>query len=149
MGSAGGAYRRRACGFGGSRLLQRVRTSRVPEADSLGVKVNVIRDVVPDVCVPRRIPLRRAANVPVQAAVAGALPAAVLELSEVALEEADLVLVGGDGGVGRGALQIEVVHNVALVDADSALRDELGAAHVLAMPVRRAVNGELGTFGRH
>lgn len=63
----------------------------------------------------------------------------VLHLDKVALEEADLVLLVGARRVVRGAHHAEVVKDLALVDGGRRLRDQLGAAHRLAVPVGRVV----------
>ena len=64
----------------------------------------------------------------------GAALLAVLHLGEVALEEVDLVLALGGGGVGGGVLHGEVVEDLAFIDGGASLRDQLGAEHGLAVP---------------
>lgn len=64
----------------------------------------------------------------------------------MALEEADLVLAVQAGRVGGAAHDAEMVVNLAAVDGRGGLRDQLGAAHVLAIPVGRAGQADLGTL---
>ena len=69
----------------------------------MGVTYDLIGDVVPDVGLEIDLPLALAADHPLQVGVGGSLLAvdpAVLHLCEVALEEADLVLVGRAWDVG-------------------------------------------------
>lgn len=99
---------------------------------------NLIGNVVPDVSFPGNVPLGSSSNLPSQRGVAGAGSAADptrLQLSEVALEEADLVLAVQARGVGGAALDAEMVVDLAAVDGRGGLRDQLGAAHGLAIPV--------------
>ena len=135
--------------LGRNDLGQRVRARRVPEANGVAGEVNLVGNVVPHVRVPSCGPLAHAANVPAQQAVAGAGFAAdetVLHLGEVALEEADLVLVERRWSVRVRTLHAEVVEHLALVDGGRRLGDQLRAAHRLAIPVRGAVDGELGAL---
>ena len=67
----------------------------MPEPNRVRVEVNVIRNVMPHIRRPRRIPLALPTNVPPEVCVASPLAPgnqAVLHLREVALEESDLVL---------------------------------------------------------
>jgi hypothetical protein len=110
---------------------------------------NLIGNVVPDVSIPVDAPLGVSSNVPSQQRVAGASFAAdpaSLQLGEMALEEADLVFAEQARWVGRAALDAEVVEDVTTVDGSGGLRDQLGAAHGLAVPVGRAGQGDLGTL---
>jgi len=70
---------------------------------------------------------------------------AVLELGEVALEEADLVLVCRAWHVGRRPLDGVVVVDCALVDGGLGLGNQLRPPHV-TVPLGRAVNGDLGSL---
>ena len=109
---------------------------------------NLIDDIVPLVRLQVNLPLALTAHKPLQVRVARALLAAdpaVLELCEVALEEGDLVFVGGTGHVGATSLDAEVVVHSAAVDGCFGLRDQLGAPHV-AVPFGGAVNGDLGAL---
>ena len=127
-------------------LHERVGTRAVVKGDGVGGEVDAVGDVVPDHRVESRAPLAHAVDVPSQTSVARAGLAAdqaVLHLREVALEEVDLVLERGARGVGAGAHHAEVVKDLAGVDGGRGLRDELGAAHVLAVPVRGRVDGHL------
>lgn len=110
---------------------------------------NLIGDVVPDVSFPDNIPLGSSSNSPSQRRVAGASGAAHparLQLGEVALEEADLVLAVQARGVGVAALDAEMVVDLSLVDGRGGLGDQLGAAHVLAVPVGGAGEADLGAL---
>ena len=100
---------------------------------------------------PLRLPAALLVRHPLQVGVARALLAAdpaVLHLGEVALEEADLVLAVDAGRVGVLAHHAEVVVDLAAVDGRLGLRDELGAAHVLAVPEGGAVEREPGALLR-
>lgn len=93
---------------------------------------------MPDVGLPGDIPLGNSSNLPSQCGVAGtggAADPARLQLSEVALEEADLVLAVQARGVGVAALDAEMVVDLSTVDGRGGLGDQLGAAHGLAIPV--------------
>ena len=130
-------------------LLQRLVIDRVPEPDAVAPKVDLVSNVVPHVGLPRRLPQALLLDHELQVRVLGALLAAdpaVLHLGEVALEEANLVLAVDRGGVGGAAHHAEVVELLALVDALGSLRDQLGAAHGLAVPEGGGVEGELGTL---
>jgi hypothetical protein len=86
---AGSAGRERSCG-----LDERVVACRVPESDLVGGEVDFVGNVVPLVCLELGLPLALATHHPLQVGVgcAGlAIDPAVLQLCEVALEEADLV----------------------------------------------------------
>jgi len=105
----------------------------VVELDGAGAEVDAVGDVVPVAGDELGVPLRLAADVPVEVVVGAAL-LAVLHLGEVALEEVDLVLTLGGGGVGGGVLHGEVVEDLAFVDGGAGLGDQLGAEHGLAVP---------------
>lgn len=138
-----------AGGLGSDNPDKIIAAGRVPETDSVGRKVDLVGNVVPHIGVPVDAPLGLAADAPPQQGVRDArgarLPAG-LELGEVALEEGDLVLAGQGGGVGVLAHEREVVEDLALVDGSRGLGNQLGTAHVLAVPVGRVVEGDLGTL---
>lgn len=138
-----------AGGLGSDDLHKRIAAGRVPETNSVGVEVDLVGNVVPHTGVPVDAPLGLATDAPPQQGVGDArgtgLPAG-LELGKVALEEGDLVLAGGGGGVGVLAHKGEVVKDLALVDGGRGLGDQLGTAHVLAVPVGRVVEGDLGAL---
>lgn len=130
-------------------LGQGIAAGRVPETDSVGVKVDLVGNVVPHVGVPVDAPLGLATNAPPQQGIrsaSGARLPAGLELGKVALEEGDLVLAGKGRGVGVLAHEREVVEDLALVDGGRGLGDQLGTAHGLAVPEGRLVEGDLGTL---
>lgn len=110
---------------------------------------------MPYTSLPSCVPLRRACHIPSEQWVAGAgstaLPAR-LHLGEVALEEVDLVLAGDAGRAGGGAVDVarhaEVVKDLARGDGGRRLRDQLDAAHRLAVPVGRGVEREAHALGR-
>jgi hypothetical protein len=136
-----------AVGVGGSghragNLLEIVGAGGVVELDGAGAEVDAVGNVVPVTSNQLGVPLRLAANVPVEVVVGAAL-LAVLQLGEVALEEVDLVLALGGGGVGVGGLQGEVVEDLALVDGGAGLGDQLGAEHGLAVPRGGLIVGDL------
>lgn len=92
-----------------------------------------------------RLPLALSAHHPLQVGVRRALLAvdpAVLQLCEVALEEADLVLVGCAGDVGGAPFDAEVVVHGALVNGSLGLGNQLRAPHV-AVPFCSVVDGDL------
>lgn len=127
-------------------LGEGVGSRRVPEAHGAGVKVDLVGKVVPDAGLEGRLPLARRGGEPLQLVGGGA---AVLELGEVRLEEGDLVLALGRGGVGVLALEREVVVQGARGDG-AGVRDggdQLGPAHVLAVPVGGVVEGDLCALG--
>ena len=66
----------------------------------------------------------------------------ILQLREVALEEADLVLVRGTRDVRRRPLDREVVVHSTSVDGSLRLRDQLGSPHV-TVPLGCAVDRDL------
>lgn len=110
---------------------------------------DLIRNIVPHACIEGGAPLRHPADIPPEVRVRRArLPTdePVLHLGEVALEEAHLVLVGGAGRVGGGALHAEVVVDLASVDGRGCLWDELRASHGLPVPVRGRIDGKLGAL---
>lgn len=132
-------------------LLQVVGAGRVPEADGVGAEVDLVGDVVPDPGQELGAPPGITADHPPQEGVVGPGRAAQppgLELGEVALEEGDLVLARLGGGVGVLPHDAEVVPDLAPVDGRGRLRDQLGPAHVLAVPERRRVQRELDALGR-
>lgn len=111
---------------------------------------------MPHAGLPRRhTPLGLLVDHPLQHRICrGALAAepAVLHLGEVALEEVDLVLAGDAGRAGGGAVDVarhaEVVKDLARGDGGRRLRDQLDAAHRLAVPVGRGVEREAHALGR-
>ena len=62
------------------------------------------------------------------------------------LEEVDLMLSVDAWSVGCGALHAKVVPDFAGVDCGLGLGNQFCPAHVLAIPVCGAVQGELGTL---
>ena len=109
---------------------------------------NFVSDVVPHISVERDFPLALSADHPLQVGVGGARLAvdpSVLQLREVALEEADLVLIGRGGNVGSRALDREVVVDVSFVDGGCSLGDQFGPPHV-RVPFCGAVDGDLSAL---
>ena len=145
------AVGRRGDGHGARDLDERAGARAVVKGDGVGGKVDAIGDVVPDHGIERRGPLALAADIPPQIGVARPrLPAdeAILHLREVALEEVNLVLERGARRVRAGTHHAEVVVDLAGVDGSRRLRDEFRAAHVLAVPVCRRVDGHLHALFR-
>lgn len=106
----------------------------MPERNLVRSKVDLISNVVPLVCLELDLPLALAAHHPLQVGVRSTgltVDPSVLQLREVTLEEADLVLVCRTGDVGGASLDREVVVYGALVDGSLCLRDELSAPHIL------------------
>lgn len=104
---------------------------------------------MPDVSFPGNVPLGSSSNLPSQRRVAGsgrATDPARLQLGEMALEEADLVLAVQARGVGGATLDAEMVVDLAAVDGRGGLRDQLRAAHGLAIPVSGAGQADLGAL---
>lgn len=104
---------------------------------------------MPDIRSPLGAPLANAADHPLQVGVRSsglARDQTVLHLGKVALEEAYLVLKGRVRRIDIGPLHAKVVEDLALVDRGSGLRDQLSAAHILAVPVRSLVDGHLDTL---
>lgn len=132
---------------GTSGLGQLVAASRVVERDGTGVEVDLVGNVVPLICNKLGVPLRDTTNVPLQVGVT-ATAGTVLQLSEVALEEGNLVLVRRGGLVGAGCLDREMVVKLALVDGLGGLRDELRPQHSLAIPLGSLINSDLDTLLR-
>ena len=117
----------------------------MPEGNGAGIEVDLVGNVVPLVGNELNVPLGDTSNVPLKVGV-GRARGAVLELSEMRLEESDLVFVGGRRGVLGGSLDGEVVVDLALVDGCLGLGDEFGAQHGLAVPFRGLVDGDLYTL---
>jgi len=112
---------------------------------------DLIGNVVPDAGLPFNLPLALLVGHPLEIRIAGTLLAgdpAVLELSEMALEEADLVLVVGAGRVGVLAHDAKMIKDLAGGNGRLGLRDQLSAAHSLAVPEGCAVESELGALLR-
>ena len=130
-----------------SGLLQLISTGGVPEGDGTSIEVDFVSNVVPLVGDELNVPLGDATNVPLQVGV-GRSRRTVLQLSEVALKESNLVLVGGSWGVLSCGLDGEVVVDLALVDGSLGLGDEFGAQHGLAVPLCGLVDGDLDTLLR-
>ena len=108
-----------------------------------------VGNVVPDIGRPDYIPFADTTDHPSQVRVGGSTRTtdqAVFHLGEVALEEVDLMLEGRVWGIGVRSLHAEVVENFARVDSSFGLGDELGSAHVLAIPVGGRVNAHFGTL---
>lgn len=139
-------------GHGADGLGELVAPGGVPEADGAGVEVDLVGAVVPHAGLHGDVPLLLGVGHPPQGVVPAAAAAraeAVLQLGEVALEEGDLVLASGRGGVGVLALDREVVVQGARGDGAGVadLGDELGPAHGLAVPVGGVGQGDLGALG--
>src|SRR5690348_16971398 len=99
---------------------------------------------MPHPSLPLRLPAALLVCHPLQVHVARpGLPAdpPVLQLGKMALKEADLVLAVDARRVGILTHNTKVIVHLALVDGGLGLRDELSAAHVLAVPERGAVEG--------
>lgn len=126
---AAGAGRERS-----SSLDKRIATSRVPESDLVAGEVDFICNVVPLISLELDLPLALTSHHPLQVGVRGtglAIDPAILQLCEMALKEANLMLVGSAGNVCGAALDREVVVHSALVDGSLGLGNELSAPHVL------------------
>lgn len=124
----------------------------MPEAGGASAEVDLVRNVMPHVRLPLRLPLGVLGDHELKIGVRGALLArdpARLQLDEVRLEEADLVLAIDARRVHVFAHDREVVVYLAAVDSGLGLRDQLCASHVLPVPEGRAVDCELGALPRH
>jgi hypothetical protein len=131
-----------------SDLDERGRARRVPEGDLVGREVNLVGKVVPDVGDPVDVPLGLTANEPAKVVVWAlwvAVDPSVLHLSEVRLEEVDLVLVVGVWRVGAGLLHAEVVVERSGTEVGLGLGNELSTPHV-GVPEGGGVNGDLGSL---
>ena len=129
-------------------LRQGVAARRVPEADRVGAEVDLVGDVVPHVRLELHLPLALAAHHPLQVGVGSSLLAAdpaVFQLREMALEEANLVLVRCTRHIRRTSLNAEMIEHGTLVDRCCGLRDQLRAPHV-TVPLGSAVDGDLGSL---
>jgi len=118
----------------------------VVEPDTARVEIDRIGDVVPHTSGKRDVPMRLAIHVPPQRLIQRSLFAvdeSELQLREVALEEADLVLLVRGRRVRGRVLHAEVVEDLALVDRCLGLRDQLRAEHVVAVPDGAVVNSDL------
>jgi hypothetical protein len=105
---------------------------------------------VPDISLKLNLPLALTADHPLQVGIASPLftiDPSVLQLREMAFEEADLVLIRGTGDIGGGSLDREVVVYSALVYGFFRLGNELCSPHI-RVPLRSVVNGDLGTLLR-
>ena len=146
------------CAVGGGRdgdgaggLDERAGACAVVEGDGVGAEVDAVRDVVPHHRVERRGPLALATNIPPQSRIASSSCSAdqpIFHLGEMAFEEVDLVLQRCARCVGAGAHHAKVVVDEALVDAGGRLRDQLGAPHVLSVPVGGVVDGHFDALFR-
>jgi len=118
----------------------------VVEPDTAGVEVDSISDVMPYPSGERDVPMRLAIHVPPQRLIQRSLLAVdepILQFCEVALEEADLVLLVRGRRVGGRVLHAEVVEDLALIDRCLGLRDQLRAEHIVAVPDGAVVDGDL------
>ena len=119
-------------------MLECGRHGEVGKGGEEGGIYNLIGNVVPDASIPDNVPLRRSSNLPSQRRIARPRRATNpprLQLGKVALEEADLVLAVQARGIGGAAHDAEMVVDLPAVDGRGGLRDQLGAAHVLPVPV--------------
>lgn len=145
-------------------LDKRAVASRMPEGHLVGREVlywsaqrgppstftthNLVGDVVPHVRLELHLPLALAAHHPLQVGVGSSLLAAdpaVFQLREMALEEANLVLVRCTRHIRRTSLNAEMIEHGTLVDRCCGLRDQLRAPHV-TVPLGSAVDGDLGSL---
>ena len=116
------------------------------EPDTASVEIDRVRNVMPYPSGERYVPVRLAIHVPPQRLIQRSLLAvddSELQLREVALEEADLVLLVPGRRVRGRVLHAEVVEDLALVDRCRGLRDQLRAEHVVAVPDGTVVDGDL------
>lgn len=130
--------------------LQVICTSRVVESNSARVKVDAIRNVMPDTRFEGDIPLALPAGIPLQLLVHGALFAGdetIFHLREVRLKEADLMLLRSGRGVGSCMLHREMVEHFPLVDGGVRLGNQLRAQHTVAVPGRCFVDSDLDAVG--
>jgi hypothetical protein len=129
-----GTIARCACRERSGSLGERRVAGGMPECNLVRSKIDLISNVVPLVCLQLDLPLALAAHHPLQVGVRStglAVDPSVLQLSEMALEEADLVLVRRTGDIRGASLDREVVVYGALVDGSLCLRNELSSPHVL------------------
>jgi hypothetical protein len=111
---------------------------------------DLVSNIVPNIRHKLNLPLALPTHHPLQVGVAGsalAVDPSVLELREVAFEEADLVLVGRARYIGRRPLDREVVVHGARVDGCLSLRDQLRSPHI-GIPFRGVVDRDLCALGR-
>lgn len=109
---------------------------------------DLIDDIMPLIRLQINLPLTLPTHEPLQVRVGSTLLAAdptVLQLREVALEEADLVFVRGAGYILSAPLDAEVVVYRSAVDCGLGLRNQLCAPHI-AVPFGGAVDGDLGAL---
>ena len=107
-----------------------------------------VDDIVPLVRLKLHLPFALSTHHPLQVGVGRALIAAdpaILQLSKMALEEADLMLVRRTGDICAAPLDAEVVVHCAAVDRSLGLWNQLGAPHI-AVPFRGAVDGDFGAL---
>lgn len=158
------AVARSAGGERARSLDKRAVTSRMPEGHLVSREVlswsarrsppststthNLVGYVMPHIRLELHLPLALSAHHPLQVGVGSSLFAAdpaVFQLREMALEEADLVLVRCTGHIRRTSLDAEMIKHGALVDRCCGLWDQLRAPHV-TVPFCSAVDGDLGTL---
>lgn len=142
------AVARSAGGERARSLDKRAVASRMPEGHLVSREVNLVGYVMPHIRLELHLPLALSAHHPLQVGVGSSLLSAdpaVFQLREMALEEADLVLVRCTGHIRRTSLDAEMIKHGALVNRCCGLWDQLRAPHV-TVPFCSAVDGDLGTL---
>lgn len=105
---------------------------------------------MPDTSSPFSAPLRGTANIPSQERIRRSRLSANptgLQLGEMTLEEADLMFAVDARWVGGSVHDAEMVVDLARCDGRGGLGNQFRSAHVLSVPVRGTVEGELETRG--
>jgi hypothetical protein len=156
--------RRCATREGTSGLRERAVTGGMPESDLIGGEVDLVGDIMPLISLELNLPLALSSDHPLparsisrclayisafalcsQVGVARArfsVHPSILQLREVALEEADLMLVCRTRDVGCRPLNGEMIEHGSLVDGGLRLGNQLRAPHV-TVPLRCAVDCDL------
>ncbi len=103
---------------------------------------------MPNASLPSNAPLRVTSNIPSEQRVTRSTLSrdpSQLELSEMGLEEANLVFPVDARSIGHIMHDAEMIPNCSIVDCCTRLGDQFCSAHVLPIPISSRVQGELGT----
>ena len=110
---------------------------------------DLISNIMPNIRNKLDLPLALPAYHPLQVGVAGpafAIDPSILQLGEMAFEEADLVLICGAWDIGGRALDRKVIINRALVNGGLSLWNQFSPPHV-RVPFRGVINRDLCALG--
>lgn len=105
---------------------------------------------MPDISHKLNLPFALPSDHPLQVGIARpalTVHPSILQLREMALEEADLMLVGCAWDISSRSLYREMVVDSALVDGSCCLRDKLCSPHI-RIPFRSVVNGDFSALFR-